>query len=93
MYGMNDPQNGLFEDVLSVVCVCVDNHAITLIIKAAIMAARFSGRVRKRSLKRLATMDADTKDKEILFLKDKIYQLEMQVSILQKRIQKRQKKP
>ncbi len=93
MYGMNDPQNGLFEDVLSVVCVCVDNHAITLIIKAAIMAARFSGRVRKRSLKRLAAMDADTKDKEILFLKDKVYQLEMQVSILQKRIQKRQKKP
>jgi len=38
-------------------------------------------------------MDADTKDKEILFLKDKVYQLEMQVSILQKRIQKRQKKP
>ncbi len=57
------------------------------------MAARFSGRVRKRSLKRLAAMDADTKAKEILFLKDKVYQLEMQVSILQKRIQKRQKKP
>jgi len=71
----------------------VITHAVTLIIKAAIMAARFSGRVRKRSLKRLATMDADTKDKEILFLKDKVYQLEMQVSILQKRIQKRQKKP
>ena len=68
-------------------------HAVTLIIKAAIMAARFSGRVRKRSLKRLAAMDIDTKDKEILSLKDKVYQLEMQVSILQKRIQKRQKKP
>ena len=68
-------------------------HAVTLIIKATIMAARFSGRVRKRSLKRLAAMDIDTKDKEILFLKDKVYQLEMQVSILQKRIQKRQKKP
>jgi len=71
----------------------VITHAVTLIIKAAIMAARFSGRVRKRSLKRLAAMDADTKDKEILFLKDKVYQLEMQVLILQKRIQKRQKKP
>ena len=67
--------------------------AVSLIIKAALLAARFSGRVRKRSLKRLAAMDADTKDKEILFLKDKVYQLEMQVSILQKRIQKRQKKP
>jgi transposase InsO family protein len=68
-------------------------HAVTLIIKAAIVAARFSGTVRKRSLKRLATMDTNAKDKEILFLKDKVYQLEMQVSILQKRIQKRQKKP
>ena len=38
-------------------------------------------------------MDADTKDKEIPFLKDKVYQLEMQVSILRKRIQKQQKKP
>jgi len=71
----------------------VITHAVTLIIKAAIMAARFSGRVRKRSVKRLAAMDVDSKDKEILFLKDKVYQLEMQVSILQKRIQKRQKKP
>ena len=68
-------------------------HAVTLIIKAAIMAAGFSGRVRKQSLKRLAAMDVDSKDKEILFLKDKLCQLEMQVSILQKRIQKRQKKP
>ncbi|MHC4167318.1 MAG: DDE-type integrase/transposase/recombinase [Planctomycetota bacterium] len=57
------------------------------------MAARFSARVRKRSLKRLAAMDADTKDKEIIFLKDKICQLEMQVSVLQKRIHKRQIKP
>ncbi|MHC4565950.1 MAG: hypothetical protein ACYTE3_09345, partial [Planctomycetota bacterium] len=71
----------------------VITHAVTLIIKAAIMAGRFSARVRKRSLKRLAAMDADTEDKEILFLKDKVYQLQMQVSILQKRIQKRQKKP
>ena len=69
------------------------SYAVTLIIKAAIMAARFSGRVRKRSLKRLADMAANAKDKEILFLKDKVYQLELQVSILQKRIQKRQKKP
>ncbi len=68
-------------------------YAVSLIVKAVIMAGRFSGRVRKRSLKRLAAMDADTKDKEILFLKDKVYQLEMQVSILQKRIKQQQKKP
>ena len=67
-------------------------YAVSLIIKAVIMAGRFSGTVRKRSFKRLAAMDADTKDKEILFLKDKVYQLEMQMSILQKRIQKQQKK-
>ena len=53
-------------------------------VKTAFMAARFSGRVRKRSLKCLSAMDADTKDKEILFLKDKVYQFEMQVSILQR---------
>jgi hypothetical protein len=42
--------------------------AIALIIKSAIVAARFSGRIRKRSLKRLAAMDISEKDKEILFL-------------------------
>jgi len=67
--------------------------AVSLIIKAVVIAARFAGTVRKRSLKRLAAMGASTKDKKILFLKDKVYQPEMQVSILQKRIQKRQKKP
>ena len=35
------------------------NAAVTLIAKAAILAARFSGRARKRSLKRLASMDID----------------------------------
>ena len=38
-------------------------------------------------------MAIDTKDKENLFLKDRIYPLEIQVSILQKRIKKHQKKP
>ncbi len=46
------------------------NVAVALIIKAAILAARFSGRARKRNLKRLSKMDADTKDKEIIFLRD-----------------------
>jgi hypothetical protein len=47
------------------------NAAVSLLIRAALLAARFSGRVRKRSLKRLATMDSDAKAKEILFLKDR----------------------
>ena len=65
------------------------NAAVELIIKAAILAARFSGRARKRSLKRLTAMDIDDKDKENIFLHDKIYRLEMQVSILQKGLQKK----
>jgi len=67
--------------------------AVSLLIRAALLAARFSGRVRKRSLKRLAAADADAKTKEILFLKDRIYQLEMQVSILQKHLHKKGKSP
>ena len=67
--------------------------AVSLIFKAAIVAAKYSGRVRKRSLKRLTAMDINERDKEMLFLKDKVYQLEMQVSILRKRIKKQQKKP
>jgi len=69
------------------------NAAVSLLIKAALLAARFSGRVRLRSLKRLAAMDADAKAKEILFLKDRVYQLEMQLSILQKQLNKRGKNP
>ena len=67
--------------------------AVSLIFRAAIVAAKYSGRVRKRSLKRLAAMDINEKDKENLFLKDKVCQLETQVSILLKRVQKHQKKP
>jgi len=67
--------------------------AIALLIKSAIVAARFSGRIRKRSLKRLAALDIDEKDKEILFLKDKLYRLETQNAILLKRVNKHQKKP
>ena len=56
------------------------NAAVTLIIKATILAARFSGRARKRSLKRLSKMNADDKDKEIIFLRDKVYQQQIQKS-------------
>ena len=69
------------------------NAAVSVLIKAALLAARFSGRVRRRNLERLAAMDADAKAKEILFLKDRLYQLEMQVSIYQKQSTKRGKNP
>jgi len=67
--------------------------AVSLILRAAIVTAKYSGRVRKRSLKRLAAMDINEKDKEILFLIDKNFQLNTQVSILLKRVEKHQKKP
>jgi hypothetical protein len=44
------------------------NATVSLIIKAALLAARFSGRTRKRSLKRLSKIDANDKDKENIFL-------------------------
>lgn len=71
----------------------ITNIAVSLIIKAALIAARFSGRARKRSLRRLAAMDINEKDKEILFLRDMVGQLKMQVSILQKGSKKKQKNP
>jgi putative transposase len=69
------------------------NTAVSLLIRAVLLAARFSGRVRQRSLKRLAARDVDTNAKEILFLKDRVYQLEMQASILQKYLRKKGRKP
>lgn len=38
-------------------------------------------------------MNIDEKDKETLFLKDKVYRLGTQVAILQKRIKKHQARP
>ena len=52
----------------------VISYAVALIIKSTVVAARFSGRIRNRSLKRLAYMDIDEKDKEIIFLNDSLYQ-------------------
>jgi len=69
------------------------NTAVSLLIRAALLAARFSGRVRQRYLKRLAGRNLDARVKEILFLKDRIYQLQMQISILQKHFHKKGKKP
>ena len=68
------------------------NAAVSLIIKAAILAARWSGKARRRSLEKLAAMDTDAKDKELLFLRDKVHQLQTQVTILQRRIKKNGKK-
>ena len=58
--------------------------AVGLIVKSVVLAAQFSGRCRKRSLKQLSKMNADEKDKEIIFLRDKVHQQQLQISILQK---------
>jgi hypothetical protein len=47
------------------------NAAVSLLIRAALLAARFSGRVHRRILKRLATRNADATARGILFLKDR----------------------
>ena len=66
------------------------NAAVAIIIKAAVLVLQFSGRIRKRKLKQLAKMDIDEKDKEIIFLRDKVHQLETRTSIFQKVMQANQ---
>jgi hypothetical protein len=62
------------------------NAAVAIIIKAAVLAAMFSGRVRKRSLKRLSKMDIDAKDKdkEMLFFVTKITNLNFRYQFFKK---------
>ncbi len=64
--------------------------ATRLLIKAAILAAMWAGAARKRGL---ASMSADEKDKEILFLRDRVEQLELEASILRKHIGKHARSP
>jgi transposase InsO family protein len=71
----------------------ITKTAVSLVIKAALLSAQWSGKARRRGLEKLVAMDADAKDKELLFLRDKVHQLQTQVSILQKRIRKREKCP
>jgi hypothetical protein len=78
---------------LTIKKIDIINTAVSLIIKAAIIAAQFSGIVRKRSLKHLAAMQIDAKDKEIILLRGMVEQLQMQLLILQQRLSKKQKKP
>ena len=64
-----------------------------LFFKATILAARWAGAIRKRALASIAAMSADEKDKELVFLRDKVEQLRMQISILQKHVGKRSRSP
>jgi putative transposase len=62
-------------------------YAVSMIVKAALLAAAWSGKSRRRGLESIAKMPIGEKDKEILFLRDRIYQLETQIKIFQKQIQ------
>jgi transcriptional regulator with PAS, ATPase and Fis domain len=59
-------------------------YAVSLILKAALLAATWAGKVRKRELTSIAIMYIDEKDKEIIFLRDQIYELETRIKIFQK---------
>ena len=63
--------------------------AITLIVKAAILASRWSGSVRIRRLEALVNANTDEKSKEILILEDQVRQLREQVTILRKLLRRR----
>lgn len=69
------------------------NTAVSPFVRAVLPAARFSGRIRGRSRKRLAAEDAHAKAKKILFLNDRVYQLDMQPSIFQKHINSKGRNP
>ncbi|MCU0917302.1 MAG: hypothetical protein MUC88_22470 [Planctomycetes bacterium] len=64
------------------------NAAVSLLTRAALLAARFSGGVRQRYLQRLASRDTAAKAKGVLFLKDRTHQLKTRVSVLQKHVKK-----
>jgi transcriptional regulator with PAS, ATPase and Fis domain len=62
-------------------------YAVSMILKAALLAAAWAGKPRRRGLESIAKLTIDEKDKEILFLRDRIYQQESQIKIFQKQIQ------
>ena len=61
--------------------------AVSMILKAALLAAVWSGKSRRRGLESIANLSIAEKDKEIVFLRDRIHQLETQIKIFQKHIQ------
>jgi transposase InsO family protein len=61
-------------------------YAVSLILKATLLAATWAGKVRQRGLKSIAKLPINEKDKEIFFLRDQIYQLESRIKIFQKQV-------
>ncbi len=50
-------------------------YAVSMIMKAALLSAVWTRRVRKRGLESIAKLSIDEKDKEIVFLRYRIYHL------------------
>ena len=67
--------------------------AVALIIKAAVLAARWAGVLRKRTIETVTSRPGDSKDEEILLLRDRVEQLQSQVEILQKQLRRPTAKP
>jgi hypothetical protein len=61
-------------------------YAVSMILKAALLAASWAGKARKHGLESIAQLPINERDKEILFLHDRIYQLESGIKIFQKHI-------
>ena len=68
-------------------------YAVSMTMKAALLAAAWAGKSRKRGMESIAKMPISDKDKEILFLRDRIYQLETRLKIFQKQYHSRSGKP
>ena len=64
--------------------------ATALLVKAAVLSAKWAGAARRCGLERIADGDRDA---EILFLRERVAQLQLQVSILRKHLGKHAKSP
>ena len=67
--------------------------AVRMLLKAAVLAAGWAGAVRVRGLATVASMHAEEKDKEIIFLRDRVSRLQAQVKILQAQLRQNSRKP
>ena len=68
-------------------------YAVYMIMKAALLAAAWAGKSRKYGLESIAKLSIEEKDKEIIFLQDRIFQLENRIKVFQKYISSSSSKP
>ena len=66
---------------------------LSLFLKTVTLAATWSGMARRKALKKIAAMTILEQEKEIIFLREKVFELKTQVSILQKQLKKKNDEP